>query len=276
MKTVDIRGEITSNYIGGIYEYARTHDEWFRADYTCPAGVKAVIDSLEDGEELEVIVNSGGGDVMSGQEIYAMLKKASAAGHKTICEIQSLAASAASMIACACDVVRMSSTAWFMIHCASSYAEGNHRDMEHMAKVLSTADEAIAQAYVDKTGASEEQVLRWMNDEDEFWISAKRCVELHFVDEIIRDNNRPITNSMFNTAMPPEMIEKIKNAMEKEKSEKEESEKEKSEKEHPDKEKAEDETAKVAEETEQEAKIAEMKAAVEKVRLFADMTAMGF
>lgn len=75
MKTVDIRGEITSNYIGGIYEYARTHDEWFRADYTCPAGVKAVIDSLEDGEELEVIVNSGGGDVMSGQEIYAMLKR---------------------------------------------------------------------------------------------------------------------------------------------------------------------------------------------------------
>ena len=140
-----------------------------------------------------------------------------------------------------------------------------------MAKVLSTADEAIAQAYVDKTGASEEQVLRWMNDEDEFWISAKRCVELHFVDEIIRDNNRPITNSMFNTAMPPEMIEKIKNAVEKEKSEKEESEKEKSEKEHPDKEKAEAETAKVAEETEQEAKIAEMKAAVEKVRLFADM-----
>ena len=212
---------------------------------------------------------------MSGQEIYAMLKKASAAGHKTICEIQSLAASAASMIACACDVVRMSSTAWFMIHCASSYAEGNHRDMEHMAKVLSTADEAIAQAYVDKTGASEEQVLRWMNDEDEFWISAKRCVELHFVDEIIRDNNRPITNSMFNTVMPPEMIEKIKNAMEKEKSEKE-----KSEKENPDKEKAEAETAKAAEETEQEtkdaAKVAEMKAAVEKVRLFADMTAMGF
>lgn len=275
MKTVDIRGEITSNYIGGIYEYARTHDEWFRADYTCPAGVKAVIDSLEDGEELEVIVNSGGGDVMSGQEIYAMLKKASAAGHKTICEIQSLAASAASMIACACDVVRMSSTAWFMIHCASSYAEGNHRDMEHMAKVLSTADEAIAQAYVDKTGASEEQVLRWMNDEDEFWISAKRCVELHFVDEIIRDNNRPITNSMFNTAMPPEMIEKIKNAMEKEKSEKEESEKE-----NPDKENVETETAKDAEDTELEAKntakIAEMKAAVEKVRLFADMTAMGF
>ena len=147
--------------------------------------------------------------------------------------------------------------------------------MEHMAKVLSTADEAIAQAYVDKTGASEEQVLRWMNDEDEFWISAKRCVELHFVDEIIRDNNRPVTNSMFNSAMPPEMIEKIKNAMEKEKSEKE-----KSEKENPDKEKAEAETAKAAEETEQEtkdaAKVAEMKAAVEKVRLFADMTAMGF
>lgn len=217
MKRIDIRGEIASNYVGSIYEYARTHKGYPWIDYTCPAGVKATIDSLKDGEDLEIVVNSGGGDVMAGQEIYAMLKKASAAGHKTVCEIQSLAASAASMIACACDVVRMSSTSWFMIHCASSYAAGNHKDMEHMAKVLSVADEAIAQAYVGKTGASLEQVLAWMNDEDELWLSAPKCVEMHFADEIIQDDKPPITNTAYGISLSQELIEEIKNEMEKEK-----------------------------------------------------------
>lgn len=225
MKTVDIRGEIVPNEWAGCYAYEKEVNPLFTADCTCPAFVQDVINTLEDGEELQIIVNSGGGDVMSGSEIHSMLKNASAAGHKTICEIQSIAASAASMIACACDVVKMHSTAKLMIHCASTSAGGNHRDMERMANILSTVDKSIAQAYVEKTGATESQVLEWMNREEGFWLDANKCVELHFADEVIHNKKFVITNSVCgDLSMTPEQIEKIKNTMEKEKTEKEQAE----------------------------------------------------
>lgn len=218
MKTVDIRGEIVPNEWAGCYAYEKEVNPLFTADCTCPAFVQDVINTLEDGEELQIIVNSGGGDVMSGSEIHSMLKNASAAGHKTICEIQSIAASAASMIACACDVVKMHSTAKLMIHCASTSTGGNHRDMERMANILSTVDKSIAQAYVEKTGATEAQVLEWMNREEGFWLDANKCVELHFADEVIHNKKFVITNSVCgDLSMTPEQVEKIKDKMEKEK-----------------------------------------------------------
>lgn len=225
MKTVDIRGEIVPNEWAGCYAYEKEVNPLFTADCTCPAFVQDVINTLEDGEELQIIVNSGGGDVMSGSEIHSMLKNASAAGHKTICEIQSIAASAASMIACACDVVKMHSTAKFMIHCASTCTSGNHRDLERMANILSTVDKSIAQAYVEKTGASEAQILELMNHEEGFYMDANKCVELHFADEVIHNKKFVITNSVCgDLSMTPEQIEEIKNTMEKEKAEKEQAE----------------------------------------------------
>ena len=68
MKTVEVKGEIIPN------DYAIYYD-WFGKEYTCPANVKEVLNTLDDGEDLTVEIASGGGDVVSGQTVYSMLKK---------------------------------------------------------------------------------------------------------------------------------------------------------------------------------------------------------
>ena len=84
-----------------------------------------------------------------------------------------------------------------------------------MANILSTVDKSIAQAYVEKTGATEAQVLEWMNREEGLWLDANKCVELHFADEVIHNKKFVITNSVCgDLSMTPDQVEKIKNAME--------------------------------------------------------------
>lgn len=202
MKTVNVKGEIIPN------DYALYYD-WFEMDYTCPSNIKDVISTLENGEDLTVIINSGGGDVVSGQEIYSMLKKISGE-HKVTVEVQSMAASAASMIAMAGDVVKMSPVALLMIHNASTCTAGDYRDMQHTAEVLQTVNAAIVEAYKAKTGMDEDTLKNMMDHET--WLTANQCLENGFADAIIKDEKPGIvTNAMIGKlSVTDEMIAKAK------------------------------------------------------------------
>ena len=73
-------------------------------------------------------------------------------------EAESMAASAASVIAMAAHST-ISPVGMLMIHCIStSRVSGNHQDMEKMAETLRAYDEALANAYVIKTGRSKEDI----------------------------------------------------------------------------------------------------------------------
>ena len=205
MKTVNVKVEIIPN------DYALYYD-WFEMDYTCPSNIKDVISTLENGEDLTVIINSGGGDVVSGQEIYSMLKKISGE-HKVTVEVQSMAASAASMIAMAGDVVKMSPVALLMIHNASTCTAGDYRDMQHTAEVLQTVNAAIVEAYKAKTGMDEDTLKNMMDHET--WLTANQCLENGFADAIIKDEKPGIvTNAMIGKlSVTDEMIAKAKAEM---------------------------------------------------------------
>ena len=69
-----------------------------------------------------------------------------------------------------------------MIHNVSMSAEGDNRDMSHAADVLKTADKAVANAYVAKSGRSMEEMLGLMAKET--WLTAQQAVELGLIDEI--------------------------------------------------------------------------------------------
>lgn len=212
MKDAYIKGEIA---VDDDAEFL----DWWGINYTCPSQIKGVVDTLDDGEELKVKISSQGGSVSGASEIYSTLREASANGHKVTCDIQGDAYSAASMIAMAGDIVRISPVARIMIHCASTRAAGNASDMEKMAEILRTTDKSIVQAYVLKTGMSEEELLKLMQEET--WFYANKCVELHFADEIIKDDAIEITNSVYESLLTPEMRERarkeIENAKRKEK-----------------------------------------------------------
>lgn len=213
MKTIKINGDIICNEIAGAYDWYKRNYDWFKADYTCPANVQSVLDTLEDGEDILVTINSGGGDVISGQEIYTLLKN-TGANHKITVEVQSIAASAASMIAMAGDVVKMSPVAMLMIHNASTSASGDYREMQHTAEVLQTVNSAIMEAYSRKTGRTYDELRDMMDHET--WMNANKCIETGFADEIISDEKQRqiITNAMIGTiSLTEDMIAKAKAAM---------------------------------------------------------------
>ena len=170
MAKIEIKGAIVPTNDGWIYDF-------FGESYTSP---QKVADALEDanGEDIDVEINSGGGDVFSASEIYAALRsyKGSVKIH-----VVGLAASAASVIACA-GQSDIAPTAQMMVHNVSTYAAGDFHDMQHAAEMLKQANRSIASAYTTKTGMSEKDVLDLMDAET--WITAQDAVDYGLIDEI--------------------------------------------------------------------------------------------
>lgn len=201
MKTINVNGDIICTDMKWIYD-------WLEYESCCPADVKNVIAELTDeNEELKVVINSPGGDVQAGQEIYSILKDIK---NPVTINVQSMAASAASMIAMAGDTVRMSPVSLLMIHNASTCTSGDYRDMQHTADVLQTVNTAIMQAYIAKTGKTEDELKEMMDKET--WLTANQCLENGFADEIIKDEKPSIiTNAMIGRlSVTDEMIAKVK------------------------------------------------------------------
>ena len=138
----------------------------------------------EDGD-LTLWINSPGGNVFAAAEIYTMIRDYP---HNVTVRIASIAASAASVIAMAGNIVQMSPTALLMIHDPSTIAFGNAKDMEKAIATLNEVKESIINAYAAKTGLSRNRISKLMSDET--WINAKKAVELGFADEILFDEKK--------------------------------------------------------------------------------------
>lgn len=204
MAKVNIKGPIVSDNDAWIYE-------WLGIKATCPKIVNDAIDKA-NGEDLEVIINSGGGSVFAASEIYTALK--SYMGNVTV-KIVGMAASAASVIAMAGKKVMMTPTGQMMIHNVTTYAEGDYRDMEHTADILKTANDTIANAYRLKSGKTQEELLALMDDET--WMDAKKAKELGLIDEIMFEDVQLAASAGYSGLLPPEVINTVRNKLQGEK-----------------------------------------------------------
>ena len=200
MKKVSVKGAIISSSDQWIYDF-------FGMDATSPKSVNdAIVEA--NGDDLEVEINSGGGDVFAGSEIYTALK--SYRGNVTT-KIVGLAASAASVIAMAGKNILMSPTGQMMIHNVSTRSSGDYRDMQHTADVLKNANTTIANAYRLKTGMSEADLLNMMNQET--WLTPQQALENKFIDEIMFSNGQvDLVASIQSNLLPIEVIEKMRNS----------------------------------------------------------------
>jgi len=197
---VKIKGPIVGNSDAWIYEY-------FGIEATSPSMVDKVLEKA-NGEDLEVEINSGGGSVFAGSEIYTALK--SYKGNVAV-KIVGLAASAASVIAMAGNKVMMSPTAQMMIHNVSSCAAGDYREMEHTAEILKNANDTIANAYRIKTGKTQEELLALMDKET--WMTAQKAKELGFIDEVMFEDIQFAASTSYSGLLPPEVINKMRNTV---------------------------------------------------------------
>ena len=177
----------------------------FGMDATSPKDVENALIEAK-GEDLEVEINSGGGDVYAGSEIYTALK--SYAGNVTV-NIVGVAASAAGVIAMSGKKVLISPTAQLMMHNVALTASGDYRVMGHSAEVLKNFNTSIANAYILKTGMGQEELLALMDKET--WLNAQRAVELGFADEVMFDEGNQLVASANSFMFPPKVIDKMRN-----------------------------------------------------------------
>ena len=177
-RIINVKGSIVPNDYAYFYDY-------FKQDYTCPKNVSNEL-SNANGEPIEVHINSPGGVIDVGSEIYTALR--SYTGNLTI-KIVGEACSAASVIAMA-GYCEMSPTALMMVHRVSTRVSGNAGDMQHAAEMLSTADEALCSAYVAKSPKlSKEKALEMM--EHETWLNAEQALEYGLIDKIMFTDSKP-------------------------------------------------------------------------------------
>ena len=175
MKTIEIIGDILDDYYGAMYER-------YKIPASYPKKVKSQLAEAA-GDDVEININSGGGDVFSGFEIYSEILKYKGNVH---INVTGLAASAASVIMCAGECY-ISPVGTVMVHCSACCARGNHNDLEKTAETLKTIDESIANAYIAKTGMDREKAIAMM--EDTTWLTADRAVELGLCDGYMKKVN---------------------------------------------------------------------------------------
>lgn len=140
---------------------------------------KAVKDSLDNvKEDIVIRLNSGGGDVFEGIEIYNYLKTLS--NHITI-EVTALAASAASLVAMAGDKIIIRTGANMMVHEASTMAFGNKSDIQKTLNALTAIDTSIVDIYHDRTGLDCDEIVNLITNET--WLTTDEAINKGFADE---------------------------------------------------------------------------------------------
>lgn len=177
-------------------EYKEAY-EWYGYPAFCPNDIKLAKKAAAS-EALEITIGTCyGGSIFAGSEIGTEIK-----GHPGGAEIEitGLAASAASVIAMFAKC-RMSPTAMLMVHNVSSAAEGDWRVFAKEADTLKECNKAMSAAYVMKSGMSEAEALKMMNDES--WLNAAKAKSLGLIDEIMFENDDP---SQLVAALGPGML----------------------------------------------------------------------
>jgi ATP-dependent Clp protease protease subunit len=135
-------------------------------------------------KDVDVYINSPGGDVFEATAIYTALKSHPANIHV---HIDGWAASAATRIAMAGDTIEMAEAGFYMIHNAWTLGMGNANDLRKTAEMLDKVDTTIVNDYIKKTAQEDKQIRDWMDAET--WFTAAEAVEYGFVDQLIQAGN---------------------------------------------------------------------------------------
>ncbi|WAE46400.1 head maturation protease, ClpP-related (plasmid) [Levilactobacillus brevis] len=203
MKMVPIKGVISSDDDAEVYQF-------FGYSTVTPTDIDTALRDA-NGMPVNVEINSPGGDVFSGSEIFTALKNYS--GNVEV-DIVGLAASAASIIAMAGDQVKISPTGQLMIHRASTVSQGNSDDLSSDLQGLDSTDQAIVNVYQEKTGMNPQDIYRMMSNET--WINATDAVKQGFADEIMfAKQPAKISNIANGSLFSQEVISKVKTLMKK-------------------------------------------------------------
>jgi ATP-dependent Clp endopeptidase proteolytic subunit ClpP len=157
--------------------YGAVGDDWAGLD---AATLVPQIDAAPG--NITLAINSPGGLIMEGLAIFNALARAQAGGKTITCRIDGLAASMASVLAMAGDVIVMAPNAMLMIHNPWDVACGDAEDLRNAADQLDRLKATIVNIYAARTGMSADALSTMMDDET--WMDAATALAQGFCTTI--------------------------------------------------------------------------------------------
>lgn len=137
------------------------------------------IKALKNITHIDLRIHSPGGDVFEGTAIYNLLANHPATIHA---HIDGLAASMASVIAMAADVIHMPENSMMMIHKPWGIQGGDSDDMRKYAELLEKVESTLVAAYQKKTGKPEDEIKAMLKAET--WLTGAEAVDAGFADQL--------------------------------------------------------------------------------------------
>lgn len=201
-------------FYGDIVSIAYNPDDWWswgNPEDRAPQDVADFLNELDGMTDVNVHINSGGGDVFAGIAIYNILKNNTA---KKTAYVDGLAASSASLIPFACDTIIIPSSAQLMIHNPWTVAMGNANDFRKMAETLDQIAQSLINIYIAnaKEGVTEEQLKEMMDEEK--WMTGEQAAEYFNIQVEQTESIAACANSEFFSKykhVPNNLIEKEPN-----------------------------------------------------------------
>lgn len=188
---------------------------WWGLSAVCPADIRQAIAENPADEEFTLEINSPGGSVFAGFEMYSVLRRASRDGVRIRAEVQSLAGSAASVAMVGADTVACSPVAQVMIHLPLTVTEGNQNVHRESVQMLESITESIIAGYERKVGnKTSPAALRCMMDRETF-LSARAALDAGLIDEIIGEEQpgEPLNlNNIYNACGAVPDMDKLRAA----------------------------------------------------------------
>lgn len=145
-------------------------------------GAKQFVKDLDalDVEEIQLHINSPGGNVFEGNTIYNALRAHKA---KVVVTVDGVAASIASVIAMAGDRVQMPENAMMMIHDPRGMVVGNSAAMRKQADALDKIKQSIVVAYMTRATEEQSKIEEMMSRET--WLTAQEAMDIGLADEVL-------------------------------------------------------------------------------------------
>ena len=159
-----------------------SEESWWNEDCVTYRDFIAELNALGEKKNINVLIQSGGGDVFAANAIYnaLILNKATITG-----TIIGICASAATIILMACDKRKIAKNAILMAHNPSISLWGSYtsEDLLKLADVTDQVKKSIATAYMDRLDKTEEEINQLMDAES--WYVGQEAVDAGFCDEVI-------------------------------------------------------------------------------------------
>lgn len=159
-----------------VYIYAEIGDD-FWGDAVSARSLAEQIDQIS-APVIRVFVNSPGGAAWDGITIMNALRRHPARIEVTV---DGIAASAASVVAMAGDLITVNRGSMMMVHDASGGAWGDAQTMEDTAGILHKLSDSIADVYAARAGGTRESWRAIMQEES--WYTAEEAVQAGLADE---------------------------------------------------------------------------------------------